>query len=89
MFPGGDKSLRRLGREERMRFLPIEWERTQEILSVWAAIGGALVLLGACFYRRFWQPEWTGGQALEQFWPFYLLAGLFVGCSWLSSSRNE
>jgi hypothetical protein len=40
-----------------------------------AAVFGALLLFAACGYRRFWHPDWSGGQALAALWPVYV-----VGC---------
>lgn len=82
MFPHSHSSLRQLDRRERVSGLLPQWERVQNFLAVLASVAGALILFGACLYRRLWHPEWTGGQALEALWPFYLAGALPICIAW-------
>jgi hypothetical protein len=80
MYP--QNSLGQIEREKWLRLPSLKSRRMQELLIGSAVIAGALCLLGACAYRRVWHPEWTGGQALQALWPFYLAAALSIYCGW-------
>jgi len=61
----------------------LQWLRPNAALLDTLALVGALVLAGACVYRRVWRPDWTGGEALEALWPFYVAGAVSVASRWL------
>src|SRR5262249_50079061 len=52
-----------------------------------AAVAGAMLLFGACAYRRIWHPLWSGGEALAALWPFYAIGGGAIFVRWLLGRR--
>lgn len=83
MFQRSD--VDRLGSEEP----PRPSRRTLDFLYISVATAGTLVLLGACLYRRLRHPEWTGGQALQVLWPFYLAGALSICTAWLFNDAKS
>jgi len=89
MFQRSDGNLNRLDRKEQARPSQLQRQRALDILWVWAASAGTLVLLGACLYRRLRHPEWTGGQALQVLWPFYLAGAMSICVGWIFSDAKS
>jgi len=73
----------------RRRARPSRGVRAQEILGITVATVGTLILFGACLYRRLRHPDWTGGQALEAFWPLYIAGALSICIGWFLNDLDN
>lgn len=59
-----------------------EVRRAHARLCISGAVAGMVVLLGACLYRRWLHPDWTGAQALAALWPVYIAGAVSVCAGW-------
>ena len=65
-----------------------EWARTTDALFNAAVIACACLFIAACLYRRLWQPNWSGAEALEALWIFYAAGGALIAFALLFREKR-
>jgi hypothetical protein len=56
--------------------------RSRTFIVTVAVTIGIMSALGAYVYRRIWHADWTGAQALDVLWPYYMVSGLAFVAAW-------